>query len=374
MKKLFCFLAVAGTALFTSCSNDDDSGSNKETAIVLTADAQTVTVGETFTFTVKNNLDENVTSDATIYVNNVAQSGNTFEATQVGSFTVHATKDDLTSNDITVVVAANPATSVSVAVSATEVNVGDEVTFTATTNTSVDVTEDAVFYVNDVAIEGNAFTPDASGSYSVHAVYQELTSEDVMFTATLEGTNIALLNGTEYTTDKSTLYYLGSDLEAGLSYWVANPYNQVGEGDDASYPNDVYIYFTTAQLSESLDLPTTGSYTFGDDATVNSIFNVEVYLDSNTYADDTEVATDASMNISAFEAGNTVESQTWTYDYTITLANGDVVSGNYDGQWGFYDTTTGRFAARTTNNAAVKNATQAQIAQAKAQVLAKRNK
>lgn len=295
-------MAVAGTALFTSCSKDNNNDSGHHvTAITLTSNIDSVELGSgSFTFMVADQDGNDLTADSDITVNDVAIDGSTWEPTEAGTFNVVATYGDFTSNTVTV-----------------------------TVTTPVP-------------------TPD----------------------------NSVVMGTDSYPTDQSILAYLGTDTSAGLSYWVANAYNQEGDGDSATYPNDEYIYFTTPQTSTTdIDFPTTGSYVFGDDATANSIFNVEINIDGTNYADDTTLATDASMTINDFQMGDGSDpaTQTWSYDYSVTLANGDVINGNFNGQWGFYNATGGRQAARTANNTfAVKSLSKAQIAQVKAQFLASR--
>lgn len=292
MKKLFCFLAVAGSALFTSCSSDDDNGTgdggNTVTEITLSSNINTVVLGEgSFTFTVADQDGNDLTSSSEILVNDVAIEGSTWEPTEAGTFTVEATYEDLTSNVVTVT-----------------------------------VTEPAI-------------TPE----------------------------NSAVVGMDEFVTDNSILYYLGSDLDAGLSYFVANPYNVVMDGEEETYPNDVYIYFTSTQTSETtIDLPEVTAYTMGDDVTANSIYNVEVTLNSEELATEIAGVTAATMDMTAFEASETAE--TWAFDYSLTLTNGDVVNGNYNGNWGFVNAS-GRPAAN--NKMKVISLSKNQIAAKKAQ-------
>jgi len=186
MKKLFCFLAIAATAAFTSCSSDDDSGNNDNggggdvvTGITLTSSSSTVTLGNAFTFTVKNNLNEDVTAASTIYVDDTALEGNTYTATEAGTYTVHATNGDFTSADVTVTVTEDTIviTSLSVGYDVQVVNVNETITFTATANGDMDVTADAVFYVNGTEIEGNTFSTDAVGAYQITASYEDYTTD-----------------------------------------------------------------------------------------------------------------------------------------------------------------------------------------------------
>lgn len=107
MKKLFLFLAMAGTAFFTSCSDDDQPTPTPEpvaTAIVLTANVTTIDLGEAVTLTVMNDLAQNVTSTSTFTANNTAISGATFTPTAAGTFTLKATNGTLVSNNVVITV------------------------------------------------------------------------------------------------------------------------------------------------------------------------------------------------------------------------------------------------------------------------------
>lgn len=115
MKKVFFFLAVAGTTFVTSCNSDDDNGTTTPvapvaTSIVLTSDFETVEVGGAFTFTVTDDLAADVTSTSTFLVNNVAIESNVFTSTEAGTFTVKAQNGSLESAPVTVTVTSAPVT------------------------------------------------------------------------------------------------------------------------------------------------------------------------------------------------------------------------------------------------------------------------
>lgn len=60
--------------------------------------------------------------------------------------------------------------------------IGTPVTFMVTNSTNDTLTSEAVFYINDVAIEGNTFTSETVGEYSVKASYLGVTSQPVLIT------------------------------------------------------------------------------------------------------------------------------------------------------------------------------------------------
>jgi hypothetical protein len=110
MKKIFLFLAVAGTAFFTSCGSDDNGGSTTPvaTSIALTSDVATVQVGGAFTFTVTNNLAANVTSSSQFFVDGstTALASNVFTPTAAGTYSVVAKNGTLTSPALSLTVTA----------------------------------------------------------------------------------------------------------------------------------------------------------------------------------------------------------------------------------------------------------------------------
>ena len=122
MKKVFFFLALAGTTFVTSCNSDDDNGTTTPvdpgtpvaTSIVLTSDVPTVEVGGSFTFTVTDNLNADVTATSTLLVNNVEIVDNVFTPTEAGSYDVKAQNGTLESAVVTVTVTAVPEVPVAV--------------------------------------------------------------------------------------------------------------------------------------------------------------------------------------------------------------------------------------------------------------------
>lgn len=120
MKRLFLLSTLLFSGLaFVSCSSDDDSTSDNggngngdgntetpvATSITLASDVTTVDLGDTFTFTVMNDLDENVTTTSSFQINEMeATTNNTFTATEAGTYNVTATNGDLTSNTISLTV------------------------------------------------------------------------------------------------------------------------------------------------------------------------------------------------------------------------------------------------------------------------------
>lgn len=139
------------------------------------------------------------------------------------------------------------------------------------------------------------------------------------------------------------LYYLGTTSN-DINVFVANPYQEVGTGEAATYPNDVYVYFTSAQVdTQFIDLPTAGSYTFGTNANAMKVIDANLIVgDDEILA--TEVTTNASMNLTAIVG--TADTTTWAFTYSVLLANNTTAVGEYHGNWNFANASQGK-AAKT---------------------------
>lgn len=238
------------------------------------------------------------------------------------------------------------ATAITVTASATAVEVGMPVTFTVKNNLTpaVDVTSSSTFTANGVAFNGPTFTPTAAnvGTVTIVAKNGTLPTASVVITVTaapVVANNSVVVANVPFTTNLSILYYLGTTAD-NINVFVANSYNQVGTGETATYPNDVYMYFTSAQISETtLDIPAVGVYDFGTDAEAMKTIDANIIVADDEILE-TGVATNATLNISAFTASQAASN--WTYTYTATLANGSVVNGHYSGDWGFVNQSTAR--------------------------------
>lgn len=167
--------------MMSSCSSNDeggggDTGSN---SITISSDVNTVEVGESFNFTVKDNDNNDVTSSSTIYVDDTAISGSVFTPNEEGTYEVYATYQELTTETITLTAtASNVLTSISVVPDQAEVLVGEQITFSVVGNNGEDFTDDATIYVDGVALEGNTFVSDERGVFEAYADYEDFTSEN----------------------------------------------------------------------------------------------------------------------------------------------------------------------------------------------------
>ncbi|AXG73491.1 hypothetical protein DVK85_04285 [Flavobacterium arcticum] len=87
-KSLFLFFALA-SILLSSCSSDYEILKSAD-SIILTADSSIKIIDESIVFTVKDNDGNDLTEDATIYIDGNTLEGNTFTSSTVGQFTVTA--------------------------------------------------------------------------------------------------------------------------------------------------------------------------------------------------------------------------------------------------------------------------------------------
>lgn len=85
------------------------------------------------------------------------------------------------------------------------IELGDTVTFTATTNLGDDITSEATFYVGTNSITGNTYTFQEEGYFIVKAVYQNITSNSITINVNVPLTNITL-------SANSASYFLGEDV------------------------------------------------------------------------------------------------------------------------------------------------------------------
>ena len=185
LSKLFYFFII--TVLF-SCSSPSDetpivdpSGS---TSISLTSDKATLEIGETITFTVTDNEDENVTSQSTILINGTSISGSTYVPLEAGSYEANATYESLESFKIYFTATAPiTLTSVNITASSNAVFIGSSVTFTAkaiySDGTIQDKTSESEFYLDDVLISGNEYTGPQAGIVIARAVFDSTSSSDL---------------------------------------------------------------------------------------------------------------------------------------------------------------------------------------------------
>ena len=178
------FILVAFLGCSPSSDNEDTPlppSNNGPEYLLLTSDKLMFEVGETATFSVVDDEDDNITSQSTILVDGVAISGSTFTPADAGNFEIKATYLSVNSNVIDITVNA-PVTlsSVDVTLSSTAIFIGDILTLAATAvytdDSTVDITSETEFYVDDVLISGNEYIGVQLGTIEVKAVFESTTS------------------------------------------------------------------------------------------------------------------------------------------------------------------------------------------------------
>ncbi|AXG69916.1 outer membrane protein Omp28 [Kordia sp. SMS9] len=193
-KNIFqCLLVVA--ALFTySCSSDSDGdsgdggsgGTSGLTSITITASQLSFEIGDSVTFTVTGNDGSNVTTEATVLVNNSSIQGNEYTPTATGGYQIKATYDGLTSATINLEVTPPVILALRVESSADNIKVGDTADFTVfgtnALNDEYDVTNSAIVSVDGTAIDGNRFMATSMGTLSATASIGEIVSDAVSVT------------------------------------------------------------------------------------------------------------------------------------------------------------------------------------------------
>jgi len=187
LSKLFYFFII--TVLF-SCSSPssdvivDPTDPTGPTSISLTSDKSTLEVGETVTFTVIDNEDENVTSQSAILINGSSISGSTFMPLEAGTYEATSTYESLVSYKV-YVTATEPVTltSVILSTSSNAVFIGASVTFSATAvysnGTTQDKTSESEFFIDNVLISGNEYTSSQEGTVVAKAVFDSMSSSDI---------------------------------------------------------------------------------------------------------------------------------------------------------------------------------------------------
>ena len=165
----------------TNSDNEDIPSNNGPEFLVLTSDKLIFEVGETATFSVVDDQDNNITSESTILVDGVAISGSAFTPAAVGNFEIKATYLSVNSN-VLYVRANGPVilSSVDVTLSSTPIFIGNTLTLAATAvytdGSTVDITSETEFYVDDVLISGNEYIGAQEGTIEVKAVFESTTS------------------------------------------------------------------------------------------------------------------------------------------------------------------------------------------------------
>lgn len=167
-------------ASYNSLTSNSVSISVEASATSITISSNTASAiletQEFFTISVTGDNDVEYSDSSTIYVDGVAITGNVFAPTEIGAYEIYATKDNLTSNTLTLE-SVSGVNEIFINLSSSGVEINEEIEFTVVDNYNNDVTTESTFFVEGEAISGNIFNSATSGPHEVYAVYTSLNGD-----------------------------------------------------------------------------------------------------------------------------------------------------------------------------------------------------
>ena len=175
LKLLFVLLITASMIVLSCSSNDDSSGGpvgENPTSIVLSSATTTINVGNQVVFSVMDNLNNNVTAQATYKINGIA-ANNPYTFNAPGSYQVVASYASLTSSPLTILVETEA--DLTLAFSKNPANVNETVAFIVYDNLGMEVSGSSTFTLNGASIS-NPYQFPATGDYTVMALYNGFTA------------------------------------------------------------------------------------------------------------------------------------------------------------------------------------------------------
>ena len=229
------------------------------------------------TFTVKQDNND-VTSESEIYVNGNKINGNTFTTTVAGNYEVYAKKGELVSNEINIFAEEyiEPEKPIVLSASTTSItaNGSDAVVFTVMQDGD-NVTNTSEIYVNNILISGTQFSTFTPGTYTAFAKKNEVTSNEITFTAEEEdnpdtGTSIVFVEGVTINSgwyDVNKLKIGGPDINM---CWAASASNII------QWWQDRYVAAGNSLPSGAVSGPGTKVY---EDGHTYTLALMEVYRD-----------------------------------------------------------------------------------------------
>ena len=229
------------------------------------------------TFTVKQDNND-VTSESEIYVNGNKINGNTFTTTVAGNYEVYAKKGELVSNEINIFAEEyiEPEKPIVLSASTTSItaNGTDAVVFTVMQDGN-NVTNTSEIYVNNILISGTQFSTFTPGTYTAFAKKNEVTSNEITFTAEEEdnpdtGTSIVFVEGVTINSgwyDVNKLKIGGPDINM---CWAASASNII------QWWQDRYVAAGNSLPSGAVSGPGTKVY---EDGHTYNLALMEVYRD-----------------------------------------------------------------------------------------------
>lgn len=178
--KRFTQFALFISLLFIfSCGTEEEI----QDALTISSNTESVFLGNEISFSANSQVNGNVTSNATFFVNGNQIEGNVFTPSVANEENqVYATYNGLTSNTITFVSRDENVDVLTITADAEQVAVGNEITFTAMSQNTGEVTQNATFFVNGNEIEGNVFVPNTvNEANQVYATWTDYTSNTLTF-------------------------------------------------------------------------------------------------------------------------------------------------------------------------------------------------
>ena len=278
-----------------------DAGSTTPEPITISANPSKVFVGDDINFTVMQGFTD-VTADAKFYIGD-KEISNPYTTTSASTFTVHAEKDGLVSDPITVEVVAEDELTLTLSTNNIVANGIEEVTFTVKqvdiNGTEQDVTNNCTFKINNTIITGNTFFTNRAGEYTVTATKGN-KSATAAFTATAVSgeENVVLIDGNVMQpADQSYNYSLTNPLSVPVnnyySYSISQQYYTKGEiGKDegvithiafktaktaGTYTRDIDVYMVNADES------TFSSKELKQMSGTNMVYSGKVQFSSNSW-------------------------------------------------------------------------------------------
>ena len=185
-KALLSILVIV--PFFISCNSSDDGdsgdGDGSVTSITITAAPNTITEGESVSFTVKDNLNNDVTANSSLSIGSLVIS-NPYTFNDEGTYDVVAAYNSLTSN-VSISVGAVQANSITLSSSKTYMFTNESTQLTVMDDFGNDITSSSTITVNGTAITENPYTFGAPGDYVIQATNAALTSNEVNVSAFVE--------------------------------------------------------------------------------------------------------------------------------------------------------------------------------------------
>lgn len=214
---------------------------------------------------------------------------------------------------------------------------GESVTFTVTDNKAGVVTAAAKIFVNNVAISGATFTPDAAGTFLITATFKNtnnviLESNPLTIAVTAAGENSIFVNGQNYSVENSILIFYGGYAEdeeaATATHGLFSMIAFDGDPNDEEFEPQNYI-----DIEFIVALAADGTLAFPSSTNTQFLQIYEAQV-GGFEIDFTSQEGGTFVNANFPEAVNVPHSFSCTADYNL----GSSLEVNFDGNWlGFVD-------------------------------------